>query len=93
MADLEQLLHMSNVCQIVTDEDIRTLEGIKERLGILSLQHSNVTSKQVRFLQRAGWQCCGTLIRDHHQIMAMPQQIGIPCSMVVLTCESSNLAI
>jgi hypothetical protein len=36
MADLEQLLHKSGPCQVVTDEDIRTLEEIKSRVGFMS---------------------------------------------------------
>lgn len=43
MADVEALLAIANVCQIVTLDDIKTLEDIKERLG-----HSRASSsKQV----------------------------------------------
>ena len=48
MADLQELLALANVCQIVTDEDIRTLEDVRSRLGIQTNRMSNVNAKQVR---------------------------------------------
>jgi hypothetical protein len=47
MADLIELLGICNVCQIVTDEDIRSLEDIRQRLGIFSVRESTMNSKQV----------------------------------------------
>lgn len=45
LADVEALLAIANVCQIVTVEDIKTLEDIKERLGHT---RAGSISKQVR---------------------------------------------
>jgi hypothetical protein len=52
MADLVQLLGICNVCQIVTDQDIRSLEEISQRLGIVSLRESSMNSKQVCYAER-----------------------------------------
>lgn len=48
MADLWELLAITNVCQIVTDEDIRTLEDVRQRLGIVSMREASMNAKQVR---------------------------------------------
>ena len=34
MADLQQLLKLAHGCQVVTDAEIRSLEPIKQRLGV-----------------------------------------------------------
>jgi hypothetical protein len=48
MADLEQLLYASNVCQVVTDEDVKTLEDIKNRMGMNRFRLVKKAAAQVR---------------------------------------------
>jgi hypothetical protein len=47
MADLDHLLCAANVCQVVTDEDVKTLEDIKKRMGMNRIRLAKKAAKQV----------------------------------------------
>ena len=47
MQDLQQLLRIAQGAQIVTDEDIRTLEDVRARLGMSMSDGSTLTARQV----------------------------------------------